>query len=257
MIEITDLIKILSLSTIAGLSTVIGAFVVITLKKIGKKIFGFFGGLSIGVMTVATFLGLVLPSWQSIGFLLTIFSFLTGALFMFLFDYFIPHIRFFILEKGGLNLKLFKTGILTIIGITIHNFPEGLAIPSAYLSLPSLGLTIAIAIALHNIPEGIMVSVPLLLSGLSKTKILFLTFFSGVVEVLGSILGLTFLLSFGNFFDNLTSLALAFAGGAMFFIVLDELNPTSYREGHEHFTALGIILGSVLMFFLIGIFGNI
>jgi ZIP family zinc transporter len=257
MVETNDLIKILILSALASLSTGIGGLIVINFKRIGKGLFGFLGGLSTGVMIVATFFGLVLQSWQKIGFLLTTISFLVGNLVMFFFDSLIPHIRFSTLERGLFNSKLFQTGILTIIGMILHNFPEGLAVPSAYLNLPSLGVTMAMAIALHNIPEGMMVGVPLLASGVSKMKSFMLTFFSGIVELIGSILGILFLLIFGGIFDKLTSLSLAFAGGAMFFVVLDELNPISYKEGHEHFTALGIILGSVLMFLLIGIFGNI
>jgi len=243
------ILNIFLLSLFAGLATGIGGLIVI-IKKPGKKLFGVLMGFAAGVMLALSFLELINEAWQLSGFLITTIGFGAGALFMLLIDSLIPHIRFGEKEKNIFNTRLLKTGILIAIGISIHNIPEGMAVGAGYMHLPKFGLFIALAIALHNIPEGIATALPLCKGGICRWKSFRIALLSGLVEPIGALIAAIFLTSFGNFIP----LALAFAAGVMVFITLDEIVPTAREYGHQHFTAVGIILGIVFFLLLEGVF---
>lgn len=245
----SSLINILILSLLAGLATGIGGLCVI-FKRPSAKLFGFLIGFSAGVMLVIALFGLMKEAWENAGFLTAVLGFAVGTLAMFALDVTLPHIHFAIKEKGLLDPKLFTTGMLIALGIALHNFPEGISIGASYLYSPKFGLLIAIAIALHNIPEGIAVALPIYKSGASKLTSFKIALFSGLMEPVGAMVAALFLIKF-NF---LIPICLAFAAGVMVFITLDELIPLARKYGHEHFTALGIILGLISMFLLSGIF---
>ena len=147
--------------------------------------------------------------------------------------------------------SLLTTGLLIAIGITIHNLPEGIAVGAGFMHMPKFGLFIALAIMLHNIPEGIAVAMPLCKSGVCRWDSFRAALFSGLVEPVGALFAVLFLSSFQVFVPA----ALAFAGGVMMFITLDELVPAAREHGHQHFTAIGIILGAIFVFVLSGVFG--
>ncbi len=244
------ILNIFLLSLLAGLATGIGGLIAM-IGKPGKRLFGFLMGLTAGVMITLSFLELVNEAWKLSGYLTTTICFATGALFMFLIDFFIPHIRFNEKENNIFDSKLFKTGVLTAIGIAIHNIPEGIAVGAGYMFAPKFGIFVAIAMALHNIPEGIATALPLCKSGLCKWKSFKVALFSGLVEPIGALVAAFFLISY----TVLIPCALAFAGGVMVFITLDEIIPCAREYGHHHFTAIGIILGAIFVFLLAGIFG--
>lgn len=116
---------------------------------------------------------------------------------------------------------------------------------------PEFGYFIAIAILLHNIPEGIATALPLYKSGVCRWDAFGVASLSGLAEPLGALLASLFLTSF----ERMIPAALAFAGGVMVFITLDELIPAAREHGHQHAVALGIILGSIFVLLLSGIFG--
>lgn len=242
--------NIFLLSLLAGLATGIGGLIAMVGKP-QKRLFGFLMGLTAGVMITLSFLELVNEAWKLSGYLTTTVGFALGALFMFSIDFFIPHIHFKEVENNVVDSKLFKTGVLTSIGIAIHNIPEGIVIGVGYMLAPKFGVFVAIAIALHNIPEGIATALPLCKSGLCKWKSFKVALFSGLVEPIGALIAAVFLVSH----TGLIPYALAFAGGVMVFITLDEIIPCAREHGHHHFTALGIIFGAILVFLLAGIFG--
>lgn len=244
------IINIILLSLIAALGTGIGGLIAV-IRKPGKKLFGFLMGLASGVMITLSFLGLVNKAWQLKGYLTATIGFAAGALFMFGLDFITPHIRFSETEDSLFDNQLLRSGFLIAFGISIHNTPEGIALGAGYMHAPEFGLFMAIAIALHNIPEGIATALPLCKSGLGKWKSFLVALLSGLVEPLGALIAVLFL----SFFSSLIPGALAFAGGVMVFITLDELVPTAREHGHQHFTAMGIILGAVSVFLLSGIFG--
>ncbi len=280
--EFPPLVNILLLSLMASLGTGIGGLIA-TIRRPGKRSYGLLMGITAGVMICLSFLELVNEAWAMAGPLTATIGFGAGATFMFLLDHFAPHIRFGEKEIRGqgdasavlapeageeccrrrrfglrrhhsqtvVDQKLINTGLLMAIGITLHNLPEGIAVGAGYLHNPNFGLFIAVAILLHNIPEGIATALPLCKGGVCKADALRVAFLSGLAEPVGALLASLVLVSFKGFVPG----ALAFAGGVMVFITLDELIPTAREYGHEHYTAIGIILGSMFVFILSGIFG--
>jgi len=277
--EINPLLNIMLLSLIASLGTGLGGLIAI-IRRPGRKSYGFLMGITAGVMICLSFLELVNQAWELAGWLTATISFGIGAIFMFLLDHFAPHIRFGekeipenrpeLIPKAldesspgrhrfgrsrrqyqNLDLKLVNTGLLLAVGITIHNLPEGIAVGAGYLHNPKFGLFVAVAIMLHNIPEGLATALPLCKGGVCRWDAFRVAFLSGFAEPVGALLASLFLVSFQNLIPG----ALAFAGGVMVFITLDELIPTAREYGHEHYTAVGIIIGSLFVFVLSGIFG--
>jgi len=279
-------LNVLLLSLIAGLGTGLGGLIAV-LRRPGRRSFGLLMGITAGVMISLSFMELVNKAWEMGGYLTATTGFAVGALFMFAIDTLIPHMRFGEKEVSGqqpeasdaedcdcqadprrqrrqrrrggwfrksstpLDRTLLKTGILIAIGITIHNMPEGIAVGAGYAHQPQFGYFIAMAIALHNIPEGIATALPLCKSGVCRWDAFRIALLSGLTEPVGAMFAIFFL----SFFQNLVPAALAFAGGVMTFITLDELIPVAREHGHQHWTAIGIILGAVFVFLLSGIFG--
>lgn len=161
---VDNLVEILVLSTLAGLSTGFGGSVVV-IKKPGKRLLGFLMGLAAGVMVTFSFLELMLEALRISGLFLAASSFAAGSLLMFSLDFMLPHKYFSVDEEGMLRGRFLKSSILIATGISLHNFPEGIAVASGYSYMPRLGLVIAFAIALHNIPEGIAISIPVYVGG--------------------------------------------------------------------------------------------
>jgi len=278
------ILNVLGLSLIAGLGTGLGGWIAI-LRQPGKRTFGFLMGIAAGVMITLSFVDLVSHAIEMAGVWTATIGFAIGATFMLLVDMLTPHIRFGEKEFDGFGKKaevialdrdsprqlgrrrrgwrwhsepmhitdmnLFKTGLLVAFGIAVHNTPEGFAIGAGYAHTPTFGIYIAIAITLHNIPEGIATALPLYKAGMPKWRAARFAFLSGLTEPIGAMLAALVLTSF----DMLVPAALAFAGGVMVFITLDELIPVAREHGHQHYTAVGIILGAIFVFVLSGIFG--
>jgi ZIP family zinc transporter len=264
---------------VAGLGTGLGGLLAV-IRKPGKRMFGFLMGLTAGVMISLSFLSLVNEAWRLKGYLTATIGFAAGAFFMLIMDITLPHIRFGEREASNnvstvtqeanasssrgrhqhgrfrshnliTDRPLYLSGVLLTLGITIHNLPEGIAVGASYMHTPKFGVFIAMAILLHNIPEGIATALPLCKSGVCKWDSFRVAFLSGLVEPIGAVFAVLFL----NTFEGLIPAALAFAGGVMMFITLDELIPMAREYGHQHYTAIGIILGSIFVFLLSGIFG--
>jgi ZIP family zinc transporter len=243
-------LTILLLSLAAGLGTGLGGLIAI-LRKPGQRSFGFLMGFAAGVMLTLSFLELVAEAWRLSGYLVATIGFGAGAFLMLLIDVITPHIRFGEAEADTADGRLLRTGMLMAIGISIHNIPEGTAVGAGYMHLPQFGVFIAVAIALHNVPEGIATALPLCKGGMCKRDSFRIAFLSGLVEPIGALAAALLLRSF----HGLVPAALAFAGGVMVFLTLDELLPTAREHGHQHFTAIGIILGAMFVFLLSGALG--
>ena len=141
--------------------------------------------------------------------------------------------------------SLLRTGIIISIGLSIHNFPEGLAIGSGFGASIKLGISLAIAICLHDIPEGISMAVPMKNGGMEKGKVIFYVLLSGITTGIGALIGGII----GNISKEIISLCLSLAAGAMLYIVSGELIPESNKLYSGKTSTLGNISG-----FLIGIF---
>ena len=138
--------------------------------------------------------------------------------------------------------------MIILIGLTIHNFPEGLAIGAGFEASTVLGVSLAIAIAIHDVPEGISIAVPLKEGGSDKWKVIILTALSGITTGMGAFFGAII----GNISETLIAGALSLAAGAMLYIVSCELIPESKNMYKGRFTSLGNIIG-----ILLGLFAHI
>jgi len=269
---------IVALSAIASLGTGLGGLIAV-IRQPGKRMFGLLMGVTAGVMITLSFVDLVNHAIELAGVWTTTLGFALGAFFMLAMDIAIPHIRFgekefdvfkkreparrlddfghrrrrwgWKSETRITDVNLLKTGLFVALGIAIHNTPEGIAVGAGYAHTPAFGVFIAAAITLHNIPEGIATALPLYKAGMSKRRAAATALLSGLTEPIGALLA-GFALTL---FDTLIPAALAFAGGVMVFITLDELIPVAREHGHQHYTAVGIILGAVFVFVLSGALG--
>lgn len=235
-------------SLLAGLATALGGLIVIYFRNIGRRSLGFGLGFSSGVMIVIAFLSMFFRALQFGTYELAVVSFMTGALLMMAMDFFIPH-QYFIKEtrfKSESRLRFIKVGLMVAVGMTLHNFPEGAIVGIGYTVLPAFGLVLAIAIAIHNIPEGIAVAIPLRAGGVKKSKTFMITLVSGLVEPLGAVIAALFL----SAVPGIIPIALAFTGGVMVYLVMDELIPLATKECDLHSISIGVIFGMGLAFFL-------
>jgi len=233
------------LSLIAGSATGVGGLIVLAFGRISDRLMGFLMGFAGGVMLVISFLKLFIEALTLISYLEVTFAFTLGALFMMCVDLTIPHIESGRWERGPVDSKLLKTGIIIALGMSLHNFPEGLIVSASYLHLPKLGLFIALMICLHNIPEGIATATPLRLAGVGRLKTMALVLASGLTEPLGALVGVTIFSTLGGG-ERLIGVGLAVAAGVMTYITLDELIPIAHEyseSGSKHTVSTGILLG--------------
>lgn len=248
--NIESLTNVLILSTLAGLGTALGGLVVL-IKKPEKRLLGALMGLAAGVMLGLSFLKLMCEALDITGLHVAALGFAAGAILMSLLDLALPHLHFSVDERGLIPSKTIKSSTLIAIGISLHNFPEGLAVAASYAYLPKLGLIMAVAMAVHNIPEGMAIALPLHASGSSRLHALKIAFLSGIVEPLGALVASLFLGGLLSLVPDIIPFGLAFAAGVMVLVTLDELLPVAHSQGHEHFTSFGVIAGLIITLLLL------
>ncbi len=232
-------------SLVAGLATGAGAIPVLFTKQISDRLLDVMLGFSGGVMLAATSFSLIVPAIDLSGPLVAVFGLVLGALALHLVDRFVPHFHQFLGAEGP-SSKLPRVWLF-ILAITIHNFPEGLAVGVSFGSgETATGLAIAMAIGLQNMPEGLAVALPLVREGYSRGKSLLYGTLTGLVEPVGGLLGVVLV----SVFQPILPWGLAFAAGAMLFVVSDEMIPESHRKGFAREATFGLIGGFVVMMFL-------
>ena len=246
--------------------TAIGAALVFLFKSSNRKILDTALGFTGGVMIAASFWSLLSPAIDAVeiqnelglsnlpSFLTPAIGFFLGAMFMFILDKTIPHLHIFgkIEEAEGPKTDLKKTSLL-VLAIAIHNIPEGLAVGVAFGALASpefssvftLGSAVAlgIGIGIQNFPEGFAVSMPLRRAGFSKLKSWQWGQLSAIVEPIFAVIGAAFVI----LVYPILPYALAFAAGAMIFIVVEEVIPESQRGGNVDLATMGLIVGFIVM----------
>lgn len=243
--------------------TALGAGLVFFFKTINKKALNLMLGFAGGVMVAASFWSLLAPAIDlaeemgSISWLVAAIGFIMGGLFLFLLDHFMPHMHLGAKQAEGGKSSL-KRSILLVLSITLHNIPEGLAVGVAFgavaAGIPGAGLmgavALAIGIGLQNFPEGAAVSVPLRREGLSRWKSFLYGQASGIVEPISGVLGALLVIAI----RPVLPYALAFAAGAMIYVVVEELIPEaqcgSPDGGGADRATIGFMIGFALMMIL-------
>lgn len=245
-------------SLLAGLATGVGALPILMKADFSRRTLDLMLGFAAGVMLAASSFSLLVPAFaeqavQDAGWI-GVFSivgagFLLGGLFVHLTDKYLPHEHF---QKGheGPSSNLGRVWLL-VIAITIHNFPEGLAVGVSFGGGDiATGMSVAVAIGLQNMPEGLAVAAPLVREGYSRKYAILLALATGLVEPIGGILGVSVV----TFAVGLLPYGLAFAAGAMIFVVGDEMVPESHAGGNERLATWGLMIGFFIMMVLDNVF---
>lgn len=244
MIEETILLGSVA-SLLAGLATGAGALPVLFTTNVSDRLLDIMLGFSAGVMLAAASFSLIVPAIDMSGPWVAVLGLVFGAFVIHLIDRFIPHFHPNLGAEGKPS-KLSKVWLF-VIAITIHNFPEGLAVGVSFgTGNVAAGLVVATAIGLQNMPEGLAAALPLLREGYSRRRSLWYGMLTGLVEPVGGLLGVALV----SIFHPILPWALTFAAGAMLFVVSDEMIPESHRKGFEREATFGLIGGFVVMMLL-------
>lgn len=231
-----------------GAATVIGSVIGFIFKKVSHKFSDIVLSFAAGVMLAAAVLGLVIPSLEyggKYGILITVAGIFAGALCLNLIDKLVPHLHKLVgsdIEQHN-NANLSKV-LLFVTAIAIHNFPEGIAAGVGFGSDDVSGaLIIAGGIALQNIPEGMVIIGPMLSAGVSPKRTFICALFTGLVEVIGTLIGF-FAVSIAS---AVLPFALAFAGGTMLYVISDEMIPETHAHGNERGATYALLVGFCVM----------
>ena len=232
-----------------GGATVIGSIIGFCFKKISHKFSDIVLAFAAGVMLAAAVLGLILPSVEyggKLGLLITVAGIFCGALCLNVIDKVVPHLHRLMgaedeSHKGNANLSKV---LLFVTAIAIHNLPEGIAAGVGFGSgNVSEALLIAGGIALQNIPEGMVIIGPMLAAGISPRKTFVAALITGLVEVVGTLLGY-FAVSIAS---AILPFALAFAGGTMLYVISDEMIPETHAHGSQRGATYSLLVGFCVM----------
>lgn len=242
--------------------TAAGASLVFFFKKLNRGVLDAMLGFTGGVMVAASFWSLLAPAidmsekmYPSMKWMPAAVGFLLGALFLFGLDKIMPHlhINFKEEEKEGVKTQWHRTTLL-VLAITLHNIPEGLAV-GVLFGAASLGMdgatiagavTLAIGIGIQNFPEGFAVAMPLRRQGISRRKSFWYGQLSAVVEPIFGVLGAVAVI----YIEPILPFALAFAAGAMIYVVVEEVIPETQRDKFTDVAVLGFIGGFLIMMIL-------
>lgn len=250
--------------TLCWITTAIGAGVVFMKKNVSRKFLDAALGFAAGVMIAATIWSLLEPSMEmaeSLGLIKWMpatFGFILGALCIRLADAYVPHLHLGLPrdEAEGVSTK-WRRATLLVMAITLHNIPEGLAVGvlfgAAATGIDPTGtatvmgaIVLAIGISIQNLPEGMAVSMPLRGEGVSRWLSFNYGQLSGLVNPPSAVIGALAVI----FIQPILPYALGFAAGAMIFVVVEELIPTSQRAGNTDIATMGTIIGFCVMMIL-------
>jgi ZIP family zinc transporter len=241
--------------------TAVGAGVVFFTKTVSQKVLDSMLGFAAGVMIAASVWSLIIPSIEmteamgGIGWLPAAAGFLVGGLFLRVCDAFLPHLHIGLpkTEAEGVSTS-WRRSTLLVLAITLHNIPEGLAIGvlfgGAAVGIDPTGtatiagaIALALGIGIQNLPEGTAVSVPLRREGVGMGKSFYYGQLSGAVEPVFCVIGALAVI----YVQPILPFALAFAAGAMIYVVVEELIPESQLHGNADLATLGTMVGFVIM----------
>ena len=261
-----EVLQALFAAIVAWAMAALGAGLVFPVKRIDRRVLDSMAGFAAGVMIAVSFWSLLLPAvrvaqaaerpsvWS------TLFGFLAGGGVLLLVDKTLPHLHFGLSRERAEGPQTpWKRSVLLVLATALHNIPEGLAVGIAFgaaaASAPAATLTGAIAltagIALQNVPEGAAVTVPLRRDGMRPARAFWYGQLSGTVELAAAVFG-AFVVAL---IPSIAAAALAFAAGAMLFVVIEQLIPQAQPETHTDLTTVFTLLGLAAMMLIAFAFG--
>lgn len=242
-------------SLAAGMLTAVGAGGVFFVRELSARLEDMLLSFAAGIMLAASFFSLLLPAIEhgqeqfasrTIAVLVVIAGFLFGAIALSYLHRHLPHEHFFSGHAGPQSAVLSRIWLF-VIAITLHNFPEGMAVGTGFAGGDlANGMTLATGIGIQNIPEGMAVSVSLIAAGYSRARSFWVGTLTGLAEPLGGLFGSAAVAVAGP----MMPLALAFSAGAMIFIISDEIVPETHRRGFELLATFSLIVGFAVMMLL-------
>lgn len=230
-----------------GGATIFGVLLGFLFQKIPHKFNDAILGFAAGIMLAAAILGLIIPSLEEGNVWITSIGVLTGAVFLNIADQITPHLH----HITGMDQEMHKDSqntlnkvMLFVMAIAIHNLPEGIAAGVGFGSENvSNAITVAVGIALQNIPEGMIIVSPLIMAGVSKWRVFLIASFTGLIEIVGTLLGFTAV----TVASAILPFALAFAGGTMIYVISDEMIPETHSHGYERMATYSLLFGFISM----------
>lgn len=252
-----SLLTVTILGLLSGaIGTGAGGASVLLIRRLRDDALAWLMAFAAGIMTSIIFMELIPEALKEGTLFSALIGVILGVILIMFFDINFPH-HHFNQEEAGRELtkkmfqkrKLLKMGILLAFGVALHNIPEGLAIGASYVADKNIGVGLAILIALHNFPEGMAVATALGLAGISKGRVLIYTVLAGVPMGFGAFTGGLL----GGISPVFLSASLGFAGGAMLYIVYDELIPDCHDRTTGHTAIVGIVAGVIVGIALIEI----
>ena len=231
-----------------GGATIIGSLIGFAFKDLSHKFSDIVLSFAAGVMLAAAVLGLVIPSLEyggDYGVIITVLGIFAGAVCLNFIDKLVPHLHKFVgTDAEPHNNEGLSKVLLFVMAIAIHNLPEGIAAGVGFGSgNTTQAFLIAGGIALQNIPEGMVIIAPMLSAGVSPKKTFLCAMMTGLVEVLGTLLGY-FAVSISQ---AILPFALAFAGGTMLYVISDEMIPETHAHGSERGATYALLVGFCVM----------
>jgi ZIP family zinc transporter len=262
VIEIGPVYSALLATLFTWLVTAAGASLVFFFKKMHRGVLDAMLGFTGGVMIAASFWSLLNPSiemsekmFPTMPWMPAAVGFLAGGFFIFILDKYLPHlhINFGETETEGMRTQ-WRRSTLLILAITLHNIPEGLAVGvlfgAAALGMPDAtvagAITLAIGIGIQNFPEGFAVAMPLRRNGVSRVKSFWYGQLSAIVEPIAGVIGAVAVI----YMQPLLPFALAFAAGAMIYVVVEEVIPETQRDKYTDLAVMGFMGGFTVMMIL-------
>ena len=258
MAQLNPVLQALIATGFTWFVTALGAGMVFFFKSINRKVLDVMLGFAAGVMIAASFWSLLAPSIDmaeaagGIKWIPPLVGFLLGGAFLKLADALLPHVHMGNPKGNPEGVKTsWRRSVLLVTAITLHNIPEGLAVGVAFgavaAGLPTAtiagAVALAIGIGLQNFPEGAAVAIPLRREGLSRTKSFLYGQASGLVEPIAGVLGAAAVIAM----QPILPYALAFAAGAMIYVVVEELIPEAQTSGNSDIATIGTMLGFAVM----------
>lgn len=225
-------------------ATIIGAFLGFLVKELPHKWNDTLLGYCAGIMLAASTLGLIVPAFDLCppsGWWMIVVGVMVGALFLNLLDFVTPHLHHItgLDPEQHANNSTINHILLFVMAIALHKLPEGIAAGVSMSDTSEPSWSVSFGIALQNIPEGMVIITPLLLAGVSQARTLAISFVIGMLEIIGVWIGF----GLGTASQSFLPAMLGFAGGAMLYIISDEMIPETHAHGYQKQATYALLLG--------------